>query len=71
MEQKLGRYLKPGETVHHKNCNKGDNRSKNLELWQGRHPTGYRKSDKKKPYEPPRIIMGIHAENAQFVYPEA
>ncbi len=32
MEKKLGRYLKPGELVHHRNHNSMDDRPSNLEL---------------------------------------
>lgn len=46
MEEMLGRKLLPGETVHHKNQIKTDNRPDNLELWNGGHPTGARVSDK-------------------------
>ena len=33
-EQKIGRYLRPGEVVHHKNKNVLDNRPENLEVFE-------------------------------------
>lgn len=36
MENKLGRYLTPKETVHHINKNVGDNRPENLMLFQSK-----------------------------------
>lgn len=46
MEKVLGRYLLPGETVHHRNGVRGDNRPENLELWSKTQPAGQRVRDK-------------------------
>jgi len=45
MSEILGRPLDKGETVHHKNGIKNDNRPENLELWASGHPYGQRVSD--------------------------
>lgn len=42
MEEMLGRELLPGENVHHKNRDRGDNRPENLELWVTKQPAGAR-----------------------------
>lgn len=45
MEKVLGRSLYKGETVHHVNGVRNDNRPENLELWVTSQPRGQRPGD--------------------------
>lgn len=50
MENKLGRKLIKGESVHHVNGIKSDDRAENLELWVGAIRYGQRATDLKCPH---------------------
>lgn len=45
-ENMLGRRLIKGETVHHKNGARNDNRPENLEVWGSSHPAGQRLNER-------------------------
>lgn len=46
MGNHIGRPIQKGETIHHKNGDRLDNRIENLELWDHLHPPGQRVEDK-------------------------
>lgn len=50
MEQILGRPLRAGESIHHRNGHRDDNRPENLELWAGSHKSGQRAAELRCPH---------------------
>lgn len=62
MEHILGRLLLPGETPHHRNGQKADNRPGNLELWVTKQPKGQRAEDL---VEFAREILGRYGSPAE------
>ena len=74
MEQAIGRPLFDGETVHHKNGDRSDNRLENLELWNSWHPPGQRVSELVKwakdilsRYDPQSLTHCHYTADADYV----
>lgn len=49
MEQKLGRYLRPGEIVHHENEDTLDDSPRNLKLWSSKPHHSHHAKGRKNP----------------------
>lgn len=71
MEQVLNRKLLPGESVHHKNGIRYDNRPENLELWVRPQPCGQRAHDLlcpncKYPFHSSTISSATSEDNTKY-----
>jgi len=66
MVEHLRRPLIKGETVHHKNGNRQDNRLSNLELWSKAQPAGQRVEDKVTFAREMLALYGTPAERARY-----
>jgi HNH endonuclease len=68
MEQKIGRRLRKGETVHHRNGKRRDNQIENLELrFNGKHPRGLNIADLIYTLESVPGIKVLVSEQAQVL----
>lgn len=63
LEEFLGRKLVRGETAHHRNGDRADNRIENLELWSISQPAGQRVKDK---IQWAKEILALYEDEKKF-----
>ena len=69
METVLGRKLRKGENIHHRNGDRLDNRECNLELWMTQQPSGQRVEDRIA--DARRLLRDYHQTGEFFTTSEA